>query len=271
MSVLNINTNIPTFIISCDDNYFDHMHCLVKSIIKFHNKKDVNIVVRGINISGCNIEIIKPVVSQLIDDRIELDTRKNILCRGIDRAHPRMKSMTSRLSSEHICYCAHSKFYNADLALRAGVDRFIVLDADTLIRGSILDVFRDLDEADLIIRHKKRTSMYNDIIPEHVPVFHEGFIAVKNNEQTTTMFKKTAHELMQLMLSKSPDYDIDSDSEVFGNIFYQLKDRLSIKNLEKKYKDTDFAPESLVWSGKGDRKFKSKRYQEQFNQYMCNV
>lgn len=249
---------------SSNDAYFKHLLSLVKS---FRENNDGIFVARAVNMSSNNVAKLNliPRVIVLKDDP-PLSSKKDILSRGVDGLHPRMKSLRARLCSEEHCYCAHSKFKNAVELLDQGFERVLVLDADTIVRKKIDSIFLMVDDCDLAVEFSE--SQKGCILPEGQTAFKEGLMMIKNTKICKDFFRKVSEKLEQSRISKSRLYDIDSDHILMAHFFEKIKHNIKVKKISKLYKDTDFKSESYMWSGKGDRKKKDKKYIELEDYYL---
>lgn len=256
--------NQITIICSCDSSYFNHMIVLVRSIIK-HTKFN-KIIIRGIHLTDKEINMINSYPVEFIDDRVQLPTKRTLVCKGIDANHPRMGSLRSRLVSPRTCYAVHSKFYNADLFLNKYAN-VLILDADTIIRDDLTSMLDLLTNHDIAISHRSRNP--GGILPVSYPIFKEGVMLLRSCTPIKVFFKLITERLKELTFSNSSKYlDIDSDSEIMGEIYCKMKDKIRMLNLPDIYKDTNFTKSGIIWSGKGDRKTTKKEYVDLYNTYL---
>ena len=74
----------------------------------------------------------------------------------------------------------------------------------------------------------------------------------------------------KLRLDRSSEYDIDSDHELLARTYNRLskKYQFTATKLDNIYKDTTFNDDSLIWSGKGDRKNSNEKYVSLHNQIL---
>jgi len=262
------NISRDKFVITCtsDETYFPHLYVLLKSLFQY-NKSSV--IIRGVHLSQDNIDNLNDINNvYVVDDKTPLCTKRTIMTRGIDGGHPRMKNLRSRLTSEHECYCTHSKFYNVDLLLNNGFNKILALDVDTIVRESLAELYDMIEVTDLIIEHKAR--LPNMFIPTNHLIFKEGLMVVKNTKYTRLFYRKISSTLKYQLFNCVKDFDIDSDHEVIGQVYDEMKDDICLSNLPLKFKDTTFDDNSVIWSGKGDRKFTNMKYISCFNQYISS-
>ena len=253
-------------IIACssDNNYFTHLIVFLKSLRQY---SDTHVWVRCINMSEDNVNYLKQFNNvTCVRDDTQLSSKRTIMSRGIDGAHPRMNSLRSRLSSPLHCYCAHSKFFNVNRLLKSDVECILSMDVDAIVRGDIDMLFQIYKNNEFVIDYDQRSSC--DLLPSKYPVFKEGVMLVRNTHTMRVLFRYMNNKLLYLSKTKSPQYDIDSDHEELGFVYCELSERhmLSATKLNKDmYKDTNFTCDSIIWSGKGDRKDTNELYLKEFN------
>lgn len=251
------STSEPIIACSCDTNYIDHLFVFIKSLRKYCGTP---VWVRCINMSSQNRLSLSQIPNvYCFNDTTNLLLRKTIMCRGIDGGHPRMKSFRSRLHSEHHCYCAHSKFNNVDHLFRMGYEHVLAMDVDAIVKGDLSNIFERYKNNDIVINYDKRISSN---LPIEYPVFKEGVMLVKKTKLTTTLFRYMTCKLNSMRKNKDKMYHIDSDHEQLGYIYTLLKQKYTfeVENLDTIYKDTEFRDNTIVWSGKGDRKDTNETY-----------
>jgi len=248
----------------CDDNYYHHARVLIQSINK--HSPNVDIELTGVNLSRNNIDDAELLGVKIVNDRVNLTDMKILIARGIDLKHPRMNGYRTRLVSPFVCYTVHSKFYNAHRLLTQGMDNILIMDADAIVRGDLNSMLKLLDNHDLAVNYDTRRP--GGMLPVEYPVFKEGVMLVKSCETTKLFFKKIAEQLKELTFTNNSKHlDIDSDSEIMGKVYHEMKPSIRLTNIPTIYKDTEFNEDSIIWSGKGDRKTTSSKYVELFNTY----
>ncbi|MBP02199.1 MAG: hypothetical protein CMM25_05280 [Rhodospirillaceae bacterium] len=261
-----MDKNKLTISCACDSNYFTHALVLIRSIIK--HSSDVNIILTGIHLLPEQIDMLDSLPVLFVDDRVDLPATKTLLAKGVDEKHPRMKTLRSRLISPRVCYTVHSKFYNADNLLNNNFTNILILDADSIVRGDLNSIMNLLEDHDLSVSYQPRRP--GGILPIEYPVFKEGVMLVRSCTAMKLFFSKISKKLKDLtFLNESKKLDIDSDSEVMGETYCNMKSNIRLVNLPTIYKDTLFTAAGVIWSGKGDRKTTAERYIKLYNTYLA--
>ncbi len=144
-------------------------------------------------------------------------------------------------------------------ALEKYRQKLLYLDADTLVRGPLTDLFHDLDRYDLMIKHRPQLNHLGPAGSQFASRFNSGVIAIR----PSSVGLKFAHEYnlalqgyvasgrpleLHLLEEKIVSY---IDQELLYLTYLRLKDGLSFYPLPAKYNDARFMPDSLIWHGKG--------------------
>ena len=95
-------------------------------------------------------------------------------------------------------------------------------------------------------------------------------MVVKNTKHTRLLYNKISSTLKDQLFNNVKDFDIDSDHELIGQIYEEMKSSICLTNLPLKFKDTTFNDASIIWSGKGDRKSTNMKYVSCLNQYISS-
>lgn len=249
----------------CDSNYFEHCIGFVRSYLRYNQTGTTELHLYTINMTKYHIDILHNYPIKIFKINKKLNTKRNILCKGIDAAHPRMsKSLVNRLYSEQQCYCAHKKILLADVYLKSNTSEFLILDIDCLFQKNIDSIF-DLP-GDFILRFKKPSKMHT----HNLMCFKEGCMLIRNTKHMKKMFCEVSTNLQKKMLHKV-DYDIDTDHIELGTTFNKYKLDIDLNLLPIKYKDTSFHNDTIIWSGKGDRKDTNTKYKSQLRTYYNDI
>ena len=243
-------------IVTCDSNYFEHFAVFIQSFLDYNKDSRTHIHLHAVNMSDNQLDLINRLPIKLFDIKLNLNTKKTIMCSGVDGGHPRMRNtLRSRLSSEQQCFCAHNKIFLANEYLAAGHDEILVMDVDCIFRKNI-DSILNL-QGDLILQYKHR---------DRFTIFKEGCMLIRRNPHTKILFE-TASDNLQHKFRTKINYDIDSDHIELGNTYESLRDNIDLQLLPFEYKDTDHKSDTYIWSGKGDRKLKRQKYLNTHKRY----
>jgi hypothetical protein len=242
-----------SIICSADEKYLDQFLSLANSIKQ--NVKNYNLFFRFINENRCNHHI---AGVQVISDNTPLNEKNTIVMRGLDRLHPRMGTLRSRLVSEKQCYSAHSKFLNAKYLLDRGDDYILIMDVDAIVRSDLSEIITLLDQFEFLARIERR----NDglFIPVDRTILCEGVMAIRNTDMMKWFFNSIVHTFKSARKTKS--YDIDTDTIILSELFHKCWRKIKFYELPFKYKDPSFQPDSCIWSGQGFGRLAAKYIKE---------
>lgn len=207
------------------------------------------------------IDSLKKTGAIVFDVQKKLNRVKNIPCSYIDGSHPRMKSPRTMLHSEQQCFCAHNKIFLAEEYLKSEYQNILVMDVDCIFRGSIEDIFSLPGEFVVRYHEGRMPPPYKNLTS-----FKEGCMLIKNAAGTKDMFFMASQNIKNKMKNMQ-DYHIDTDHIELAKAFELYKKKINMSLLPKKFKDTSFEDQSIMWSGKGDRKDNSKKYKACHEQY----
>lgn len=94
--------------------------------------------------------------------------------------------------------------------------------------------------------------------------FATGVIAVANNENTIRFFEEWNNEI------KDKLYKWFSDQITFNKVFLNNKNKLRFKPLKEEMIDWNFKIKSILWVGKGTRKYRNLSYKLESLKYNIN-
>ena len=261
-----------TIMCSTDRKYLDQFLVLANSIKT--NTKNYNLIVRLIHADTRlhapehvnEFALAAGKLSQwshehgveIIPDNTPLNEKNTIVMRGLDRLHPRMGSLRSRLVSEKQCYAAHSKFINAKYLLDRGDEYILIMDVDAIVRKDLSELIPLLDEFEFTARIERR----NDglFIPTNRTILCEGVMGMRNTSTMRWFFNSLVGTLNEARKSKC--YDIDTDTIILSELFYKCSRTIKFGELPYEYKDPSFQSDSYVWSGQGFGRHDSKYIKE---------
>jgi tetratricopeptide (TPR) repeat protein len=163
-------------------------------------------------------------------------------------------------------YFASIRFVRLAELMRAAPGTYFVMDADNIVRGD-LSVCRPLMwNADVLIRSRFS-------IQPHLAVAACG-IVLANSDAARAFMDRAAAYILDAVYTGHVEWFLDQIA-----LTYALKDtaadrelRFKVDQLPTTLLDWDFAADSLVWTGKGKRRLKNKRYLLEYNHYFeaCN-
>lgn len=259
---------IPYIVCTCDESYLPLLKVFINSLNK-NSKIDYNLCVRLIDVdfdpsflSG----------SYIIHDHKNLDTKRNKLINEGMLLHDFVSEKEVRrnkdslyrgarwLYSDKMAYCANIKFNTINHLLDKGYDVFY-FDVDTIVRKSIECLFKLLNSHELLI---KKTPSHPDK-PFSEPydyLYHTGMIGVKNCNNTRSFFK-----LIEQRCLAADFYNWDTDQIEFANLVERDKYNINIYNIEDKYKDEQYNPNSNIWCGAAAGKVSNLSYIEEMSRY----
>lgn len=120
------------------------------------------------------------------------------------------------------------------------------LDVDSIIRGNVEDSLDLRKNFDISI-------IFRDSDDERFKVA-AGAIFFKNNENSKRFINLWFNKISNI------ENQWFADQITFFMSFEELKENLNFKSLSKELNDWEFNPNSVIWSGKGDRKIKNMKY-----------
>lgn len=165
-------------------------------------------------------------------------------------------------SEQRKTYFASIRFVRLAELMRAAPGPYFVMDADNIVRGD-LSISRSLmRRADVLIRNRFS-------IEPHLAVAACG-ILLADSDATRDFMDRTAGYILDAFYTRHVAWYLDQIA-----LTYALKGQpsephlaLKVEQLPTNLLDWDFAEESLVWTGKGKRRLKNKRYLLEYNHYV---
>jgi tetratricopeptide (TPR) repeat protein len=159
-------------------------------------------------------------------------------------------------------YFASIRFVRLAELMRAAPGTYFVMDADNIVRGD-LGIARSLTRrADVLIRNRFS-------IEPHLAVAACG-ILLADSDATHDFMDRTAGYILDAFYTRHVAWYLDQIALTYALKGQPSEPRLALKveQLSTTLLDWDFAQESLVWTGKGKRRLKNKRYLLEYNHYV---
>jgi hypothetical protein len=138
--------------------------------------------------------------------------------------------------------------------LRAGRERVLFVDADTIIRRDLAPLFPLIDSNDVVIHKRPHERDFMGVAG--------GVIATRPTAAAIEFFERAADRIDAI-----GNRAFFSDQLAFHQTIAEMGDRARVAHLPKAFIDWDFDPQSYIWVGKGRRKFENAAYIEEERLY----
>lgn len=214
-----------TFACISDQKYLKHLKSFLKSM-RIH-QTDIHVQICLINIK--NKQKISLKLSKIY---------KNISIEFYDQSFAK--------TYEKKAFCAN---HRAEFISKLLSDRYrniIYIDVDSLIRKKVLASLFFHNEFDIKIHFRGGNDGRMKVAA--------GVIAIRKSDKTQNFFNEWKE-----LLEKSK-YEWFADQVTFYKLFLKYEKTLSFDHLSDNLIDWNFKSESYIWAGKGNRKYKDKRY-----------
>ena len=144
------------------------------------------------------------------------------------------------LYSPRSFYTCHSRFKSIKELLDKKYN-VLSLDCDTLVLQNFDNIFTQLSDDICTVKN-----------PENEDIFsNEGFLYFKNNDRVKEFINK-----INMFLFEEKNYlDWNGDHKALHKFY---NNTLSLKLLDKSYKDKDHNDNAIMWSGDGKNKYEQK-------------
>lgn len=154
-------------------------------------------------------------------------------------------------------YFASVRFVRLAEVMEAAPGTYFVMDVDNLVRGD-LSFCRSLAQgADVLIRNRFSQR-------PHLAVAACGII-LANSDAARAFMRRTADYILDAFHTGHVAWFLDQVALTLAMREPPLP--LKVTQLPRTLLDWDFFQESAVWTGKGKRRFKNRRYQAEYNRY----
>tara|TARA_R110002153_G_scaffold13431_2_gene49971 strand:+ start:4375 stop:5169 length:795 start_codon:yes stop_codon:yes gene_type:complete len=258
-----VNKNIITF--TTDKNYLPFAEILVNSIIK--NSPDIQMVGRFVD---CDTSDVQPFAKKIniIADNKNICKKKNLttsegLYATEDFFYNNKTSVkpVKLFYSKLISYCSNIKFETLSNLLNVGVQSVVYLDVDSIVRGDLTELYKELNKNDFcFFKDKPYTQQFEGgtRLEGSDFLYHGGLIGISNNYKTKKIFKKITNTVNKNI------YDWDIDEYILPKI---INENVNILNIDSTFKDESLNKESHIWSGAGKTKFTNDIYINECKKY----
>ena len=228
MELEEINPEKINIVCVSDAKYIKYLKHLLKSLNYSNNSNNL------INVHLCLINIIF----------------KKRMTKKLLSIYPRLKIqfLDKKFGYKHekIAFCANHRVHFIENLLQQQIDSIIYMDVDSLIRKKI--AYKKLFDENFDIKiHFRNTA-------DHRMKVATGVIAIRNNAASKKFFQEWRGAISPLK------FEWFADQVTFHELYEKHKKNMNFSHLTKTYIDWDFQNESIIWSGKGDRKKKNEKY-----------
>ena len=138
---------------------------------------------------------------------------------------------------------------------KQNVKQIIMMDADSIVRKNLDELFDDLVNCDIMLR--QRHAAYGDN-----GTMMAGVMCVNNTRASKDFFAKASDEADKIGMT-----EWFSDQKALYKAYPKCKN-LRLHNLSDSYIDWAFKDESHIWVGKGGRKDQNARYAKEEKKYL---
>lgn len=222
---------------ACDTKYVSHAVPLIRSLEVFSSGQ--TILLHLVNPTESALQRLEVLSDELVNARLVLSRERT--------------DLSSLTDAQRRTYYACARFIRlAELMEKSACD-FLVLDVDSLVVGPIERDFSDKPEAEICLRRRTLEGVTSEqlavaagsVWSRSTPGSRQFFKAVSADIQSAFADSSAAWHLDQVVLKRRVD---DASIPVV------------VRNIKAKYADWDFRDDSVVWQGKGKRKFLDLRY-----------
>ena len=135
----------------------------------------------------------------------------------------------------------------------------IYLDTDILVRGSLSEIFQELEHCDLMVRYRPDLNHIGAASTPFGSTFNSGVIAVRPSQAGLRFVREYDRMIREYIASGKPlevfrpEYRIRFviDQELLYVAYQKVQDEIIFKPLPMRFNDARFHPTSLIWHGKG--------------------
>ena len=246
-----------------DDKYMDHARVLVSSLRQ--TNPNLHMYARLVNTE-------QDLSCEVYHDNTKLSTKVNLFKLAGRFDHTFMETeysfwnrrkgqvRPSIMYSEQMAYTCHKRFHNVIDLLDRGFKSILILDVDSIVKKDLTELFDHIEQHDIaaitrqvnpgdIAYYDKERQNY--VTPKKPGIgFHEeGTLGTSNTENAHAFWSEIREQVEQEM------DDWDSDCKALYKTYSRYKDKLSVYELPRTYKDKyEHSEHSHIWSGDGVRK-----------------
>tara|TARA_Y100000310_G_C20363862_1_gene660250 strand:+ start:53 stop:766 length:714 start_codon:yes stop_codon:yes gene_type:complete len=223
-------------------NYIEHLIPLINSIVN-NVKISYSIYIYLVNVNiKYEINKIKKLSQNIIIRHLDIDLTDN----------EKVKS-----------YSANIRLNLINNLLNEGKDYILYLDVDSIIRKDITHLIEKVKDNNYdlgLFTFKKKKDIQ----------IKSGIILARNTNKAKVFFLKVENSLNKFGL-----YKWTSDQKSLKQVYHQVlkntysdEDKPKILKIKPKYLDWNFKETSIIWTGKGFRKYENTKYLEDKNYYI---
>jgi hypothetical protein len=135
----------------------------------------------------------------------------------------------------------------------------IYLDADIVLKGSLKDLYTQLEKHDLMFRYHPYNRIKGPTSEEFGGIMNNGCVAMKNNLVMAEYSKKLKQNIQNYLdTKKDPVLFVEEakvitciDQEMVFTTYIEMKDKINFFALDNIYNDTQYTDIGIVWHAKG--------------------
>ena len=159
-------------------------------------------------------------------------------------------------------YFASVRFVRLAELMQESPGTYFVMDVDNLVRADLSNCMTLARGADVLIRNRFSLS-------PHLAVAACG-IVLANTDAARSFMHSTAGYILDAFHTGHVAWFLDQIALTMAlkEPDASVAEMLRVSQLPRGLLDWDFAPESLVWTGKGKRRLHNERYQTEYNRYV---
>ena len=138
-------------------------------------------------------------------------------------------------------------------------ENIIYLDADIVLKGTIINLYKELQNYDLMFRYHPFNRIKGPTTDEFGGIMNNGCIAIKNNTVMAQYAKQLKQNIQNYLdTKKDPVIFVKEanvitciDQEMAFTTYLSLKDKIKFFPLDNIYNDTQYTKKGIVWHAKG--------------------
>ena len=179
---------------------------------------------------------------------------------NLDLDHNKIYKYNNINYSQKQAYCANIRFQIINNLISEN-QYILYLDADSIVRKPIDALIKQCQNFDLVINKCTKKPYYRKGFRLRTGVF-----SIRNTPKMKQFLKNILNNINLNQWF--------SDQDSIQDAFIEFVDDITFKILESKYIDWNYDSESEIWVGKGDNKFKNKKYldlEKEINQSYKNT
>ena len=230
---------------STDYNYVNYVSNLIRTLEKVDSK--IEVFVRLVDFTDIQINEFKEKYNvNIIIDNPNLSEEKTLFKTKNKQELKHVYGITNILDIKKVLYSprsfytCHSRFKSIKELLEKNYN-VLSLDCDTLVLQNFDNIFKQISHDICTVKN-----------PENEDIFsNEGFLYFKNNSKV----KEFINNINNFLFENKNYLDWNGDHKALHNFYNKT---LSLRLLNKKYKDKDHNDDSIMWSGDGKNKYEEK-------------